>query len=339
MIRAKVYGLIGVLMGLLGGIQARAEATVAYYHTDHLGSVRMITDSQGAVISVHDYFPYGEDTTPTPNNRLKFTGQLRDQESGLDYFGARYYGSVLGRFVSSDAVRNDSHPGNPQSWNRYAYGRNNPLRFIDPTGEAVVAYDANGNLLCKDLDCNFYKKGNLTVGDRTYAPNQYTVEDPNPSVTITAKSGSAGQLAEVILWDTIATIRNDFLAPFNWATQKAFGFVPSYSKDAPTYGTVGETIGVVAGFALPGPGGKAKLGGRLISPAARKKLGNLANRVGEKVRDVIRSRGGTASNVNQAGHWADKTLGEAAQAAAKGDPTAETAIKIAKEAGRLGQQY
>ncbi|MBI3658033.1 MAG: hypothetical protein HY232_16650, partial [Acidobacteria bacterium] len=132
----------------------------------------------------HDYFPYGEDTTPTPNNRLKFTGRLRDHESGLDYFGARYYGSALGRFVSPDAVRNDSHPGNPQSWNRYAYGRNNPLRFFDPTGEAVVAYDANGNLLCKDLDCNFYKKGNLTVGDKTYTPDQYTVRDPNPSAVV-----------------------------------------------------------------------------------------------------------------------------------------------------------
>jgi hypothetical protein len=57
------------------------------------------------------------------------------------------------------------------------------------------------------------------------------------------------------------------------------------------------------------------------------------------VRDVILSRGGTASNVNQAGAWADKTLGEAAQAALNGDPSAETAIKIAKQAGRLGQQY
>ncbi|MBI1747766.1 MAG: RHS repeat-associated core domain-containing protein [Acidobacteria bacterium] len=122
MVRAKVYGLIGVLMGLLGGIQARAEATLAYYHTDHLGSVRMITDSQGAVISVHDYFPYGEDTTPTPSNRLKFTGQLRDHESGLDYFGARYYASTLSRFMSPDDFRNDSDPSHPQSWNLYAIG-------------------------------------------------------------------------------------------------------------------------------------------------------------------------------------------------------------------------
>lgn len=57
------------------------------------------------------------------------------------------------------------------------------------------------------------------------------------------------------------------------------------------------------------------------------------------MRDVIRSRSGTASNVNQAGPWADKTLGETAEAATNGNSTAETAIKIAKQAGRLGQQY
>lgn len=80
-------------------------------------------------------------------------------------------------------------------------------------------------------------------------------------------------------------------------------------------------------------------GGGGLSGRARSKLGNLANRAGEKVRDVIRSRGGSGSNVNQAGPWADRTLGETAEAAARGDSSAETAIKIAKQAGRLGQQY
>ncbi|MBI1747959.1 MAG: hypothetical protein HYR55_15435 [Acidobacteria bacterium] len=188
MVRAKIYGLIGIMMGLLGGIQARAEATLAYYHTDHLGSVRMITDSQGTVISVHDYFPYGKDTTPTPSNRPKFTGQLRDHESGLDYFGARYYVNTYGRFTSPDDVRNDSYPSNPQSWNLYAYARNNPLRFIDPTGEAVEASNTAGKLLCKDTDCTFDKNRYLIVGDNTFAPNQYTVGDPNPYVTVTSKT-------------------------------------------------------------------------------------------------------------------------------------------------------
>jgi RHS repeat-associated protein len=65
----------------------------------------------------------------------KFTGKERDSESGLDYFGARYYGSALGRWTSPDKPLQDQEPENPQSWNLYAYGRNNPLNGTDPTGE------------------------------------------------------------------------------------------------------------------------------------------------------------------------------------------------------------
>lgn len=76
-----------------------------------------------------------------------------------------------------------------------------------------------------------------------------------------------------------------------------------------------------------------------LSKAAQKKLGKLAAQAGEAVRDVIRARGGSASNVNQTGDWADRTLREAADAAANGDSSAETAIKIAKQAKRLGLKY
>ena len=64
----------------------------------------------------------------------QFTGKERDSESGLDYFGARYYGSALGRFTSPDPLLNSGRPWLPQSWNRYVYSLNNPLRFIDPSG-------------------------------------------------------------------------------------------------------------------------------------------------------------------------------------------------------------
>ncbi|HEX6880043.1 MAG TPA: RHS repeat-associated core domain-containing protein, partial [Terriglobales bacterium] len=57
----------------------------------------------------------------------KFTGKERDTETGLDYFGARYYASNMGRWMSPDDVRNDSNVADPQSWNLYSYVRNNPL--------------------------------------------------------------------------------------------------------------------------------------------------------------------------------------------------------------------
>jgi RHS repeat-associated protein len=69
----------------------------------------------------------------------KFTGKERDSESGLDMFGARYYGSSLGRFMTPDwAAKPTAVPyayfGDPQSLNLYSYVGNNPLKRADPDG-------------------------------------------------------------------------------------------------------------------------------------------------------------------------------------------------------------
>ena len=79
------------------------------------------------------------------DTRQKFTGKERDTESGLDYMGARYYGSSIGRFTLPDPGRiNFKHLINPQKWNKYTYVLNNPLAYFDPDGqvEVKVAYDA-----------------------------------------------------------------------------------------------------------------------------------------------------------------------------------------------------
>jgi RHS repeat-associated protein len=73
------------------------------------------------------------------------TGKERDTESGLDYFEARYYGSSMGRFSSPDpSGLLAANPADPQSWNMYAYARNNPLINIDPTGLDCVYYNDAG---------------------------------------------------------------------------------------------------------------------------------------------------------------------------------------------------
>jgi RHS repeat-associated protein len=65
----------------------------------------------------------------------RYTGKERDTESGLDYFGARYYGSTMGWFMSPDpSGLYFADPANPQSLNLYAYVQNNPLVHVDPTG-------------------------------------------------------------------------------------------------------------------------------------------------------------------------------------------------------------
>jgi len=113
---------------------------VEYYHVDALGSVRAVTDEQGDVIERHDYLPFGEEWNPEPSSQpRKFTGKERDQETGWDYFGARYYEASLARFTSIDPVITfDENRVDPQRWNRYAYVRNNPMRYVDPDGKAVT---------------------------------------------------------------------------------------------------------------------------------------------------------------------------------------------------------
>lgn len=70
---------------------------------------------------------------------MRFTGKERDGENtpSLDYFGARYYGGVLGRFTGADEPFAGQETEDPQSWNLYSYGLNNPLRFVDPDGHSA----------------------------------------------------------------------------------------------------------------------------------------------------------------------------------------------------------
>jgi RHS repeat-associated protein len=93
----------------------------------------------GGVCYDADFGPYGKEQayTNTCTQKYKFTGKERDAETGNDYFGARYYENNLGRFASADPLMASAHASNPQTWNRYAYTLNNPLRFVDPDGMEV----------------------------------------------------------------------------------------------------------------------------------------------------------------------------------------------------------
>lgn len=104
-----------------------------YYIQDHLGSNRKVLDDNVLEEQNNDYTPFGEaQTTGDSENGYKYTGKEQDSETGLYYYGARYYDSEMGRFMSADVIRGSLE--NPLSLNRYSYVQNNPLKFIDPTG-------------------------------------------------------------------------------------------------------------------------------------------------------------------------------------------------------------
>ncbi len=113
---------------------AASSATISYYHTDVLGSVRAITNDSGGMVIRQDYFPFGESGATMAGDPRRFTGKERDAETVFDYFDARYYRNLWGRFTTIDPGQVSGDPEDPQGWNAYAYGRNNPLRFVDPTG-------------------------------------------------------------------------------------------------------------------------------------------------------------------------------------------------------------
>ncbi len=134
---------------------------------------------------------------------MALTGKPRDYESGLglDYFGARYFSGAQGRFTSPDPFLGSGRAEEPQSWNRYVYAGNNPLRFIDPTG--LDYYDQNGNRIGTDgnTDGNDYvvtdaeqieliRRNNRTRGGTT-ALDQVGSAILMPGATVRAAIGDA----------------------------------------------------------------------------------------------------------------------------------------------------
>jgi RHS repeat-associated protein len=118
-----------------------SAGTVNYLLGDHLGSTAITLDSAGGRLNTNTelrYYPYGvvRYTAGATLTSFNFTGQRKDSGSGLLFYNARWYDPQIGRFLQADTIV--PAPGDPQSLNRYAYVRNNPLRRVDPTGHADI---------------------------------------------------------------------------------------------------------------------------------------------------------------------------------------------------------
>ena len=127
---------------LEGGEYAIATPIIYYYHSDHLGSASWITDNNGEPIQYIHYMPYGElwvnQRHSTYDERYKFTGKERDEETGYDFFGARNYSSAITSWLSVDPL-SDKYP----SISSYAYCNWNPLKYVDPDGREKHIFASN----------------------------------------------------------------------------------------------------------------------------------------------------------------------------------------------------
>ncbi len=138
-----------IFLSLTLATAASAGEAVFYYHTDPGGTPLAMTDAGRQVVWQADYMPFGEEDliTGTIENDHKFVGKEQDPETGLYYFGARYMEPMIGRFMSPDSVGavdamtgriNEKVLLNSQRLNPYAYGLNNPHKYVDQDGKFAV---------------------------------------------------------------------------------------------------------------------------------------------------------------------------------------------------------
>ena len=136
-IKSYIYAL-GKHLARVDGKIGDDQAKKYWYVTDHVGSIRAVTDKDGKKVWSADYLAFGKQFDKSADTDFEelhsFTGKEYDPDTGLHYYNARWYDADLGRFISEDPV---ADPNNP---NLYSYGANNPLRFIDPRG--LYGYDS-----------------------------------------------------------------------------------------------------------------------------------------------------------------------------------------------------
>ncbi len=197
-----------------------ADGTVRHLHHDHLGTTRLITDANGAVVGdLTTHYPFGTfafDGSPDVEEH-RFTGHERDDvglaSANLDYMHARYYTSSMGRFLSVDPVLGDA--ASPQTWNRYAYVYNNPVGNTDPDGRIVFGIakkavklalkggDVAATFAGAIDDFNTLRDPNAGTGERVIAAISLVSEAVSPlsvrdAKTVAAAIDSGGGIAKSV---------------------------------------------------------------------------------------------------------------------------------------------
>ena len=143
---------------------------IHYFHTDHLGSIRAVTDNSGSIIEQNAYYPFGSrhtfgNTYAQTTNRFKFNGKEEQTTGNLNYldYGARMYDSNIGRWMVQDPLAEKYYAYSP-----YNYCVNNPVMFVDPEG--------------KDYNLHYNHRNKTITVEATYYTNKKGLESLKQAV-------------------------------------------------------------------------------------------------------------------------------------------------------------
>jgi len=318
---------------------------------------------------------YQHPTLSNPSKK-RFTSYDRSDVTGLHYAVNRSYSSEQGRFTQVDPIgMSAASLSDPQTLNMYAYCGNDPINNLDPDGLFWGAIGRFFKAIGIAIATFFGSGGGVSSGPDFRTPP--TFPGSLPGINAAIRSGMGGfrtppfnpgasgflgqdkkalgnlirgvnpsEVEETI--QVIIALRDLWSAGLNPEQLVRFSNKQIIAlRDALRRGDVTiindhefivhtDDFDIkIVGVEQPGTPAPTPTP---IPPSVQRKMGGLANRANEKLADVIRSRGGNASNVNEAGHWAERTLAETAEAAVNGEATAVKAIKVAKDAGRLANR-
>ncbi len=216
---------------------------LSYTHTDHLGSSSVSTSSTGQILETSDYYPYGNLRISLPytsfSEQRKYIGKEYDTQTNLSYLNARYYKGSIGRFISEDPVflslgdANAIKPltnqdqsvvlSDPQNFNSYTYGRSNPLRYSDPSGNIAIV---------SQMFRDFSQAGYAGSTFFESASNKWTWSDnPSAKIILGALADTSRQVATV--YDGQASVKNRLWSAALFSSNFAGGEEAVFIKASP----------------------------------------------------------------------------------------------------------
>jgi RHS repeat-associated protein len=283
---------------------ATTTVSLRYFHTDHLGSISVITNESGVVVERLSYDAWGKRRHPngaddptgsiTSQTSRGFTGHEELDSVGLVHMNGRVYDALVGRMISADPTVPD--PMNAQAWNRYSYVGNDPLAFTDPSGFSWLSSFFRGikSLFAIPILRSIVQIAITTILSPLVGPFLAAAAG---AAIVTGLSG--GNLGQMLRAGAIAAATAFAFAVVGGATNVAMGKEFSLTNHtSPAFGTSAHALNI-GGHAAVGclssvaSGGSCQSGA--LSGAAGAAATPLVNQVFDPSRGVGDLIGGTAA--------------------------------------------